>query len=293
MFSVRSLPNVAAGLRSSLIVGVCLSLAAAAIAANPRPIKKPTYDPKADVVELFDGIGDGSLDVSVIADNDLSVNVFFTNKTDRPLTVKLPDAVAAVQVLKQVPGLAGPPGGRNGRGSGQNGSGQNNGQQAQGVGFGFGQQGQGNGQGNGFNFGQQGRNNPFQGQAFFSIPAEKVVMLSEKGLCLNHGRRNPRPQLTYKLVPLDTVNDNPVLAEVIRSHTSGSIATPVAQAAAWHVANNLTWRDLESKMIDHLGRPDTPYFNRSQVDAARNLIEQAEERVAARKSSQPASVSQR
>lgn len=270
------------------ITCLCLILTALAIAANSRPIKKPTYDPNAEVVELFDSMELGSLDVSVIADNDLSVNVFFTNKTDRPLTVKLPDAVAVVQVLKQQQGLVGQPGAGNGRGSGQG-----NGQQAQGVGFGFGQQGRGNGQGNGLNGGQQGGNNPFQGQAFFSIPAEKVVMLSEKGLCLNHDRPNPKPRLAYQLVPLDTVNDSPVLVEVIRSHTSGSIATPVAQAAAWHIANSLTWRDLETKMIDHLGRPDSPYFTRSQVDAARKLIEQAEERVAQRKSSSTPSVSQR
>lgn len=270
------------------ITCLCLILTALALAANSRPIKKPTYDPKADVVELFDGIDDGSLDVSMIANNDLSVNVFFTNKTDRPLTVKLPHAVAAVQVLKQQQGLVGQPGAGNGRGSGQG-----NGGQSQGVGFGFGQQGRGTGQGNGFNNGQQGGNNPFQGQAFFSIPAEKVVMLSEKGLCLNHDRPNPKPRLAYQIVPLDTVNDSPVLIEVIRSHTSGSVATPVAQAAAWHVANGLTWRDLETKMIDHLGRPDSPYFTRSQVDAARKVIEQAEERVAARKSSPPPSVSQR
>jgi hypothetical protein len=265
------------------ITSLCLSLAALAIAANSRPIKKPIYDPKADVVALFDGMESGSLDVSVIANNDLSVNLFFTNKTDRPLTVKLPEAVAAVQVLKQVQG----PGGQFGTGNGT-GQGQGNSRPSQGVGFGFGQ-----GPGGGGNRGQQGGGNPFQGQAFFSIPAEKVVMLSEKGLCLNHGRPNPKPKLTYKLVPLDTVNDSPVLADVIRSHAAGSVATPVAQAAAWHVANNLTWRELETKMIDHLGRPDSPYFTRAQVDAARKVIEQAEERVATRKVTSPPSVSQR
>lgn len=272
-----------------LFAGLCLSLTVLALAANSRAIKKPTYDPQADVVELFDGIERQVLDVTVIADNDLSVNIFFTNKTDRPVTVKLPGAVAAAQVLKQVPGPRGQPGAANGSGRAQNG-----GQQSQPVGFGLGQPGPGNNrQGPGGNNNLQGGNGQIPGVGMFSIPAEKVVQLSAKGLCLAHGKPNPNPRLTYELVRLETVNSSPVLAEVIQSYTRHEVTSAVAQAAAWHLSDGLSWQDLAAKQNRNLGRPDTPYFTRSQVDAARKLIEQPEERVAKRGTNGSASVSQR
>lgn len=267
-----------------LVTGLCLSLAVLALAANSRAIKKPTYDLNANVVELFDGIEQKVLDVTVIADNDLSVNIFFANKTDRPVTVKLPAAVAAVQVLKQQPGLPGQPGAANGAGPAQNG-----GQQAQPVGLGLGQPGQGNNQ-----QGPGGNNNQPRGnRALFSIPAEKVVQLSTKGLCLAHGKPNPRPRLTYELARLETVNNNPALAEVIQSYARNDVTSPVAQAAVWHLADSLSWQNLAAKQNNRLGRPDTPYFTRSQIDAAKQLIEKAKERVAKRETNAPAAVSQR
>jgi hypothetical protein len=61
----------------------------------------------------------------------------------------------------------------------------------------------------------------------------------------------------------------------------------------WHLTDNLSWQDLVAKQNHHLGRPDTPYFTRSQVDAAKLLIAKADDRVAKRESNAPASLSLR
>ncbi|MGE5193110.1 MAG: hypothetical protein ACM3U2_11485, partial [Deltaproteobacteria bacterium] len=100
------------------MVGLCAAVfmtASLTGATKQRPIKKLSYDPSAPVVELFDGLEQGSLDATLIPRNSLGGNVFIENKTDKPVTVKLPKAVAAVQVLKQGFGGAGA-GGRGGAG---------------------------------------------------------------------------------------------------------------------------------------------------------------------------------
>src|SRR6516164_6013462 len=120
----------------SAVLGLCAAVAITAsltAATKQRPIRKLTYDPKAATVELFDGIEQGSLDAKLIPKDSLGGNVFIENKTDKPLTVRFPKAVAAAQVLKQ--GFGG--GGGGGRGGGAGGMG---GQQGGMGGMGGGQQ---------------------------------------------------------------------------------------------------------------------------------------------------------
>src|SRR5205823_5736085 len=83
-----------------------------------------------------------------------------------PLNVRLPDAFVAV--------LAQQGGGRDPFGGGQGGTGGQGGQQSGGMGGG--QQG---GQGGG-------------GQGFFNIPAQRVGELHVAGVCLEHGKEEPR-----------------------------------------------------------------------------------------------------
>ncbi|MGH7127546.1 MAG: hypothetical protein ACREJB_15145, partial [Planctomycetaceae bacterium] len=93
---------------------VCLSAALLSIAGaaeksrsrerSKRPISNPKFDPTAEEIGLFEGMENGSLEVQVIPQNAKGGNVLIENTTDQPLTVKLPDAVVGVQVLKQFGG---------------------------------------------------------------------------------------------------------------------------------------------------------------------------------------------
>ena len=78
-------------------------------------------------------------------------NVLIENKTDQPLTVKLPDAVVGVHVLKQGGlgmGMSAPGGGGGGQqGGGGGGGGQSSGGGMSGGGGGGGMQGGGGGMG--------------------------------------------------------------------------------------------------------------------------------------------------
>ena len=87
----------------ALVAIFCVNsvLPAAARTRRVRPISKPKFDPAAKQVELFKGMKDGSLAARLILKNSREGNLLIQNKTDQPLTVKLPDAFVGVQVLKQ------------------------------------------------------------------------------------------------------------------------------------------------------------------------------------------------
>ena len=86
---------------------VSLACAPWLTAAGDGPIRKPSFDPEAERVELFEAVDREQLSVRVGVRDAFRSNVFITNETDQPLTVVLPDGVVAVHVLKQFA----PPGG--------------------------------------------------------------------------------------------------------------------------------------------------------------------------------------
>ncbi len=113
--------------RSVLVWFTCLSLVFTtqliAGRRSNKPITKPGFDPSAEKVDLFDGIENGSLEVRMIAANSKKGNLLIENKSDKPLTVKMPDAFVGVQVLKQYPGGGGGGGGQSVGGGGGGGGG--------------------------------------------------------------------------------------------------------------------------------------------------------------------------
>lgn len=238
-------------------------------AAGKRLIKKPTFDASAPEVELFDGIERDQLEARLILKSSLSGSVFIANKTDRPLTVKLPKAVVAVQVLKQGFG-AGGGGGRGGGGQG----GQGQGGQGQGVGGGFG--GGGGGGGLGLGGGAGGGQTGGLGGGFFTVPSQATVQATFTSVCLEHGKAEPQAKMTYKLVPLETYTTDLALQELLIAVGSGELEPGAAQAAAWRLANNMSWETLSAKVIEHLGGvDDEPYFSPVQIAAAQEIASAA------------------
>ena len=246
------------GLLSLLAVLTTLNLTA----AIKQPIKRPTYDPAAETVELFDGLEQGLFEATVIPISALEGNVFIENKSDKPLSVKLPPAVAAVQVLKQ--GFGNGNGVGNGTGNtGLNAGGNNQNGQAQPVGGGIGNTGANGGRNGGI----------------FSIPPQKIVQVPLKSVCLAHGKPDPRPQMTYKLVKLETYTKDPVLQELLMSFGNGNMDQHAAQAAAWNVCDKMSWQELAKKQITFLGGlPPKPYFTPAQLMAAQQIVTTAQQK---------------
>ena len=186
---------------AAAILGIAVTASAVCQAGSKRSdarkpvLTNPKFDPTAERVGLFDGMKDGLLEAKVIATDDTGGFVIVSNKSDQPLTVELPDAFVAVQVLKQLGGLGGGMGGGGMGGGGFGGQGGQQGGQNQNQGGGFG----GGGQQGGFGGGQMGGGQMGGGGGgFFSIPPERGVKVPYVGACLNHGKADPNPRAGWR-----------------------------------------------------------------------------------------------
>ena len=211
-------------------------------------ITKPKYDPTAARVKFFEAIEDRRLKTKFVPQGSSEGFILVTNTTEESVTVELPDAFVAVQVLKQFGGGLGGGGlggGGLGGGGGQQGGGQQGGGQNQNAGGGFGGGGGGGGGlgGGGGGLGGGGQ----QGGGFFSIPPERTVRVPYVSACLNHGKPDPSPRLEYKLVPVEEYTQDEVLSEMIRMVGSGRFDQHSAQAAIWNRTDDMGWRMLAEK----------------------------------------------
>ena len=267
--------NPRSGMSRSLLtilgIALCLSFPFDASAGKKKankPIRNPKFDPSAEQVDIFDAIDAKQISVRLIPKDATGGNVFVENLTDKPLTVKVPDALGAVSIHSQFAGGGLGGGGLGGGGLGGGGLGGGGGAgQALGGGLGGGGQGGGGIGGGGIGGG---------GGGFFSVPAESVASIRFHSVCLEHGKPEPTLRSRYTLVPISRVNPDPVLNQLLKLVGTGSVDSQAAQAAAWHLSNKMSFGELEAKMVEHLGAvAATPYFTREQLREGEQLVIQA------------------
>ncbi len=229
-----------------LPAALCLipSLLIAAERRKPT-FKKGDFNPEHASVEMFEGMKSGQIDVKIIMLSSKEANVFIENKTKAPLNVQLPEAFTAV--LAQGGFGADPFGGQGGN------------QQNQSAGGGMGNMGGGQGGGNNF----------------FNVPAERVGEMEVPCVCLEHGKDEPNPRLEYKIQPFEAYSSDSRLREVLTLLGQRKVSQRVAQAASWHLANNMSWQELASKEIRRLNGQRYSYFNPLEMQGAVNLVQYA------------------
>lgn len=214
------------------------------------------------VPDLFEAEEQQLVSLRYIPNNAKSAQIIVTNRTRRPLTLRLPASFAGVPVLAQMGGMGGMGGGgQAGFGAGGIGGGA----QATGGGGGLGGQGM-----NGMGGGGMGMG----GGGAFSIPAERSRVFRVPTVCLEYGKHEPSTRMPYKLGRADTFSSDPKLAMVLESLGRGELSQKVAQAAAWHISSGITWEKLAAEKIDHAGGvPDEPYFSQAELVAAHRVVE--------------------
>ncbi len=247
-------------------VALGIFLASAVTTRAERVSKAKKESPSAETVEFFQGMEDGAIDVKLIAKNDRQARVIIANKTKKPLNIRLPEAFAGVPVLAQIGG-----GGFGGGGMGGGG-----------MGGGGGNQGIGGGMGGGMGGGGMGG-------GFFNIAPEKTRNIKVATLCLDHGKQDPNPRVPYEIKPIDAYVDRPETVEVVKAFARGELHRGAAQAAIWNVNNDVSWRELTTKMRGpsdpRFGRRSL-YFSRYEIQSAMVIAEEAK-RIAAESTSQP------
>jgi hypothetical protein len=206
--------------------------------AAERGRRAKNSQPAAQTVDMFEAIESGQLSAKYVAKSSLQGRLILENKTSQPLSVRLPETFAASPILAQFGGSGGAGGGGGG---------------GQSVGGGFGGGGGGGG---------------FGGGGMFNVPAERVAKIDVPTVCLEHGKDEPRPHMAYEIKPLDKVTSNPQVQELVKLFAKGQYSQAAAQAAAWHLANRLSWEELASKQRQQLGGLSHRYFSPQQLQEA-------------------------
>lgn len=240
-------------------ISLGLAMSPAALAAEKNPIVKPRPFVAGDeTVELFEGLKTGQLEAQLIPKDSTQARVLVTNKTKKPLNVKLPEAFGGVPVLAQLGGGGG----------------------LQGYGPGGGTIGQGIG-GGGLGGAGGGLGGAGGGMGVFNIPAEKVGEFKGECVCLEHGKAEPRPNMKYQLKRIEEVSSNPAVHELCKMLGTGQMSQVAAQAAAWHLNNNMTWQQLAEKYVERADGERLWYFGDEELAAAERIVAEVQRRAEA------------
>ena len=98
-------------------------------------------------------------------------------------------------------------------------------------------------------------------------------------VCLEHGKKTPSQRLHYTIVRPEEYSSDPRVHELCKMVGTGRLNRASAQAAAWHIANNMSWADLANKTQHSISSGDSPYFTRDQLIAAQAIVSGADYRV--------------
>ena len=215
---------------------------------------------EARKVEMFEAMDQGLIQVDYIGKDSTQANLIFKNKSGESLDIVLPETFGAVPVVAQGIGMGG--GGMGGMGMGGGGMGGMGGGGMGGMGgggMGGGGQGMGGGMGGMGGGGMGGMGGGGMGGmggggmggmgmgGMMRVEPDRPRKFAVATLCLEHGKPDPNPRMKYKVVRLSDVNANPEIAELCKALAKGQVPQNTAQAAAWHIANGLSWEELASK----------------------------------------------
>ena len=112
-----------------------------------------------------------------------------------------------------------------------------------------------------------------------NVPPEKTRKFKVRWVCLEHGKKDPKPRVPYKIVPLDSFTDDSEVIELCTMLGRGELNQRAAQAAAWHLANDMSWLQLARKQIEHINAPNEPYFRPQELYGALRIVGEAARRV--------------
>ena len=200
------------------------------------------------VVPLFELLKAEQIDARLVHKNESSGNLFVDNKFEKSINVQMPEAFVGVHVLNQ------------GFFDNQNQNNQNQNSQSGGQSLG------------GQTTGGGASNSSQNGPAIFSVPPGKVVRIPVKTVCLEHGRPTPASRMEYRIFKVERFSTDPALFELLTAVANEKHSQKFAQAAAWYMASDKSWKQLAAMRFRRSGGlPDRPEFTQSQLVSARKL----------------------
>ncbi|REK15505.1 MAG: hypothetical protein DWQ37_09365 [Planctomycetota bacterium] len=61
------------------------------------------------------------------------------------------------------------------------------------------------------------------------------------------------------------MTDSPGVEQLLAALSANKVNQRVAQAAAWHLANDMSWEELAGKRIEHLNGTSEAWFSRQEI----------------------------
>ncbi len=268
-------------MRGDCLVRWCLRLAILAAVWTPWTARAADFakrlgpaDPSQETVDFFSAVQKGQISAQVIPRDAWQCRLLVSNKTDKPLNVRLPDVLAAAPVSAQIL----PPFGNNGTSSGNQPGGRNS-PQALGLSTPMGTNvgGPMNNRNPLMNMPNAGNRRGNQG-LLFNIAPEITGQLKIASLCLEYGKPTPKANIPYQLLPIESVADKAEVQEVVRMLGQGEVGHRAAQAAVWYLNNGLTWEKLQAQKAVKLAIVTQPMFTPRELADAKKAVEQAAKR---------------
>ncbi len=250
------------------LVTTCTSVVGAAEAATGKVKERVAIEPAARMVCCRRA---GQIEVKFIPKDATEATVIVKNLTDKPLTIKLPEAFAAVPIQAQ--GMMG--GGMGGMGGG--GMGGMGGGGMGGMGGGGGGQGMGGGMGGGGMGGMGGGGMGGGGMGgmggMMRIAPEKQSKMKVVTVCLEHGKPDPNPKMAYKMIPADKFIKDERVMNLCKMLGNGLTTQNTAQAAAWHLTDGMSWDQLAAKnRVESKYTGNIAFFNPFELRQASLLV---------------------
>ncbi len=254
-----------------MLLGCCAAItfsmngAFAAEAVKPKAVAAV-----GAAVEWFAAEEAGQIEVKFIPKNATEATVLVKNLTKGPVTIKLPEAFAAVPINAQgmMGGMGG--GGMGGGGMGGGGMGGGGGGGGQGMGGGMGGGGMGGGGMGGGGMGGGGMG------GMMRVAPEKQLKVKVATVCLEHGKPDPNPKMVYKMIPAEQFTQDARVLSVCKMLGYGMVTQNTAQAAAWHFTDSLSWEELAAKnRVESKYTGNVPFFTPFEIRQASLVVAEA------------------
>jgi hypothetical protein len=110
------------------------------------------------------------------------------------------------------------------------------------------------------------------GGGFFNVAPEKVGQFKVAGVCLEHGRPEPRAAIVYELQPIASYTTKAGVAEVCEMLGNGKIGQRAAQVATWHLNNGMSLQELAAKQRRFANGTSEPYFKPEEIQAGAQVV---------------------
>lgn len=105
------------------------------------------------------------------------------------------------------------------------------------------------------------------------IPPQKTRKMKATTVCLEHGKPEPNPRIQYRILPINQFSDDARVAQLCEQLAAGKVSQNTAQAAAWHLANRLTWQRLASiNRVESRYRGNIKFFKANELKQAQQFV---------------------